>query len=1116
MTNRLLLIMKLAVFLTLMTVLQAAAGSMAQTVTLAAKNEPLPEVMEKIKKQTGYHFFLTGKQLAEIKVNTILRDAKLEDAMDALTHNLGLEWVIKDKVIILRSTLGRPVSIPPIKNLPVQQERVVTGKVTDEAGAGLEGVTVAAKGTAGAVITGSDGSYRMVIPNGANTLIFTMVGFEPAEKTVGSQEVIDIALQASVSDLDEVVVVGYGTLKKSDLTGAVGTVGGDELAEKAAVINVSEALQGTMPGLTVTRDGGSDASASSSIRIRGVTTIGDSNPLIIIDGVPAASIDRVNPNDIESISVLKDAASAAIYGSRGASGVIVVTTKRAKEGHLTMSYDNIFTFEQPTRLAKYMDAVGFMRLFNERTWNDNNNVDGTEYSTFSKDVIDNYYDRSAQDIDRFPNTDWHSLMLKNWASKNRHMISLSAGSKAIKSYVSLNVDDTEGLYLGKDYDRFTIRANNDITINKYFSADLNINGLYSKDTDPQSSQAGQAVIPGQILGAIYPAEWSDGRIAPGKGGENPYAVLKYAGDIQSKSSLVGGKFQLNFTPIKSLKFSAAYSAELYNVKIKNFRKKLTFTSLDDPINPQGLIMAATTTRLQESRNDRASTNLQFLANFTESFNNHDIQLMVGYEENTDENEYLGASRDEYTLNNFPYLNLGNTNFQFNNGSADQYANRSFFGRGVYSFAGKYLLQTNIRYDGSSRFHKDHRWGFFPSISAGWVVSEESFMQEVNDINFLKVRASWGRLGNERIGLYPYQSTIGFNEPILYQGTTVVGAQGAGVPNYTISNISWETTESYDIGIDFGLIGNKLNVTADYYKKKTIDMLLALQIPNFIGMTNPQQNTGKMHTNGWEILVSWRDQIADFRYGVSAHLSDSRSIMGDLGGTEFLGSQVKFEGSEFNEWYGYKSAGLYRTQEEVDNSATLYNNLKSGDVKYVDISGPDGVPDGKISAEYDRVLLGGSLPRYLYGGNLELGYKGFNLGLVFQGVGKQNSYINSDWVNPYYEFPALIDGTSWSYYNTDEQNQKAKFPRLTNTNGSNNYAVSDYWLFNGAYFRLKNISLSYTVPEVVVSRIKLNALRINLSASDLFSIDSFPEGWDPETTANYWINRAFTMGLSVKF
>jgi TonB-linked SusC/RagA family outer membrane protein len=1107
--------MKLICLFMFVALLQVSASSYSQTkkLTLVGKNLSLEEVFELIQNQSEFSFLYNLKQVDLSKeVDVDFKNEQVEKILNHVLKGSNITYTVDNRLIVIHKEKEFDLKF----GFAETQQKPVAGKVTDSGGQPLPGVTVVVKGTTQGTVTNADGNYSLTnIPDDA-TLVFSFVGMKTQEVVVGSQTSINITMEEETIGIEEVVAIGYGTMKKSDLTGSVSSVQGDEIAKKASSTMVSQALQGTTPGLMITRNGASAADASATIRIRGVTTIGDSNPLIIIDGIPASSLDRVNPNDIESISVLKDAASAAIYGSRAAAGVIVVTTKRAKDGQLNLTYDYNYTLEQPTRQASYTNAVDYMRLFNERTWNDN--PAGGEYPQFSKDFIENYPDLHAQDPDNYPDTDFHGLMLKKWAYKNRHTVSLSAGTKNIKSFVSFNVDDTEGLYMGKNYDRFTIRANNDITINQYFSADLNFNGLYSIDTEPQSSQSGKAVMPGQVLAAIYPAEWSDGRIAPGKGGENPYAVLKHAGSIETRSSLFGGKFQLNFTPFDNLTFSAAYSAELYNVKEKDFRKQVTYTRYEDPLTVAGFIFqrSGNTTRLEENRNDRLSRTLQFLVNYTKSIDQHNLKLMAGFEENSDFNESLGAFRDEYLLKNFPYLDLGNANYQFNNGSAWEYANRSFFGRVIYNFDNKYLIQSNVRYDGSSRFHKDYRWGLFPSVSAGWVVSEEPFMEDVNKMSFLKIRASWGSLGNERIGNYPYQATIGFNDLVLFQGTKVVAAQGAGVMDYKIPNISWETTESYDFGIDLGFIENKLMVTADYYKKTTKDMLLALEIPNFIGLSNPQQNTGNMYTNGWELSLAWNDQKGDFKYSINAHISDSKSIMGDLGGTEFLGSQVKFEGSEFNEWYGYKSDGLYQTQEEVDNSATLYSNIKPGDIKYVDISGPDGEPDGKISAEYDRVLLGGSLPRYLYGGNIDVGYKNIALSIIFQGVGKQNSRIEEDWVNPFNEFPSLIDGNSWSLYNTDKQNQKVRYPRLTSTNRPNNFTSSDFWLFNGAYFRLKNISLRYNVPQSLVSKLKLNSVRIIANSSDLFSIDNYPDGWDPETTSNYWINRAFTLGLSVKF
>lgn len=412
------------------------------------------------------------------------------------------------------------------------------------------------------------------------------------------------------------------------------------------------------------------------------------------------------------------------------------------------------------------------------------------------------------------------------------------------------------------------------------------------------------------------------------------------------------------------------------------------------------------------------------------------------------------------------------------------------------------------------------------------MSEESFMSHIKWLSFLKLRASWGTLGNERIGsYYPYQSTIGFGSSIMYQGDNVVSAPTASVSQYAIKDISWETTESYNIGLDVNLFKNKLTITGDYYRKETKDMLLELEIPNYIGLDNPSQNAGKMFTKGVEFEFKWNDKVGDLNYSISVNLSDSKTIMGDLGGTVFLGSKIKRQGSEYDEWYGYLSDGLFQTDEEVANSATLSKNVKPGDVKYLDLSGPKGIPDGIISSEYDRVLLGGSLPRYLYGGNIRLGYKNFDFSLVLQGVGKQKALLTSAMIEPlrmaYMDVPQLIVGNYWSKYNTKEQNLNVRYPRVSFTGKTNNYSFSDYWLFNGAYLRIKNITLGYNLPISQLKQRFVKNVRIYSSISDLFSIDKYPKGWDPESpssssstmsteSSNYWFTTSYVFGISVQF
>jgi hypothetical protein len=389
------------------------------------------------------------------------------------------------------------------------------------------------------------------------------------------------------------------------------------------------------------------------------------------------------------------------------------------------------------------------------------------------------------------------------------------------------------------------------------------------------------------------------------------------------------------------------------------------------------------------------------------------------------------------------------------------------------------------------------------------------------VSFLKLRASYGSLGNERIGNYPYQATISFANALFYQGSTVGSKQTAAQTKYVINDISWETTDSYNLAVDANFLQNRLRFTGEFYKKETRDMLLALQIPTYMGFDNPDQNTGKMHTTGWDVNIGWQDHAGELGYSVDFNLSDFKSVMGDLGGTEFLGDQIKIEGSEFNEWYGYRAGGIFQTADEVANSAKINNSAQPGDIKYLDVSGPDGKPDGIVNADYDKVLLGGSMPRYLFGGNVRLDYKNFDFGLTIQGVGKQNARITSPMVNSlegsYGNFPAIIDGKYYSHYNTAEQNLKAKYPRLTYSNPGQNLNLSDYWLFNGAYLRLKSLSLGYTVPKAIVNKMYLQGIRLYVSASDLFVLSNYPKGWDPERSGDsYPISSTYLFGISVHF
>lgn len=991
----------------------------------------------------------------------------------------------------------------------------VKGVVKDESGP-LPGVAVSIKNTQNrGVMTNENGVFIINNVSANDVLVFSMLGYVKQEVPVNNRKEIDVFLESSQKELDEVVVIGYGTVKKKDLTGAVSAIGGDKLAQRNTT-QVSEALQGAVSGVTVTR-ASSAPGTGATILIRGVTSIQESSPLVIVDGVPVSSINDVNPQDIDNISVLKDGASSSIYGSRAAAGVILITTKRGSKSGINVDYSTFTAIDRPTKMPDFVDAVRYMQMQNELAWNQTDNDPNNQFPTHPEALIEDYWQLNAQDPDRYPNTKWLDYILKDNALRHNHFLSVSAGDEKRKTKIGIGYDKSDGLFkYNLSYDRVTARINNDIKVNKYISASVDVFSNIGKNVNPAYSPSTQM----RYAAPIYAAEYLDGRIAEGKTGTNPYALLRYGGKIDKSQTQLGGRGVLDITPIDGLKISAIFSPEFNFSKSKNFSLAVPYTQYDDPTIISGFIQGANTTSLLESRGDNKKFTTQLIANYNKEIKKHSINTMLGYENFYSFYEDISASRDQYEMPYYGYLDAGPKNFLNNSGNAYEYAYRSYFGRLMYNYAGKYYVQGNLRYDGSSRFHKDNRWGMFPSVSAGWVITSEDFMKNVPVLSYLKIRGSWGQLGNERIGNYPYQSTLEFNTPVLYQGGVVKGVQGVSAYQYVIKDISWETTESKNLGIDAQFLKSRLGVSFELYKKTTKDMLLALQIPSYMGFSNPQQNAGKMHTKGWDLELSWNDKINDFRYSVSANLSDYRSVMGDLKGTEFLGEKVKFQGSEFNEWYGYRSLGIYQSAESATNSARTANTVTVGDIQYMDISGPDGVPDGKISPEFDRVLLGGSLPRYLFGSNINAAYKNFDLSVFIQGVAKQRVLLTEEMVRPlraqWYNIPEFVDGNYWSAYNTSEQNAAAKYPKLSDATGDNNYTMSDFWLFDGSYLRIKNISLGYTFGNVFGDKSIIRSARLYTNITDYFTFSKYPKGWDPEVSqTGYPITKSIVFGLSVK-
>jgi TonB-linked SusC/RagA family outer membrane protein len=1075
------------------------------TVTMNKQNVSLETVLNDIENQTGVLFVTNSNDVdLNVPVSLNVRNERLPKVLDKLFAGTGISYQEEGvNVILSKQTPDETTQSDFIK---------LTGTIKDENGSPIIGAGVTVEGTTTGAVTDENGNFTLEAKP-TDRLSVSCIGYVTKIVSLDGRSHIDIVLSEDKELLDEVVVIGYGSARKGDLTGPISSVKGESLTERSTQM-LSTAMQGQLSGVQVTRSSGGPGS-SATIRVRGVTTMSNNDPLVIIDGVPG-SLNDVIASDVETISVFKDAASASIYGSRAAAGVIVITTKRASKDKFNFDYSYEYAIDKPTTRPSNGDVIDWMNVQNEVKWNDGAS---SPYSQYSQETISSWMENNAKDPYHYPNTDWVDLILKNTASHQQHNLNVTGGTDKLRSKFSFTYQTGEGYYEHRSYDRYAGRINNDFNITPWLHASLDVHFSASESVSPSTVSP---IYGAYLVSPYYNAYWEDGRYADVKDGANYLAALKDGGTNNGKYYKFGGKLQLDVTPFKGLTLSAVFAPEFAFYKGKNFKKAVNvYYENGSSITTQ----FCKATSLTESRNDNNSRTYQFYANYKGDWGEHSLSAMAGYEGYTYKWENEGAWRNNYTLDSYPYLNIGPEDYQYNSGSAGHNAYESVFGRVIYSFKQRYIFQANIRGDGSSRFSSKYRWGAFPSISAGWVASSEPWFPSTWKIDFLKLRASIGTLGNERISSseFPYQALMTFGNSYMYDKSknSVVAVQNAAQVYYAFDDITWETTKTYGVGLDMNMFKSRLNFTGDIYYKKTSDMLLTLGFPSYVGYSAPTQNAGDMHTKGWEIEIGWNDRIGDFSYGASFNLSDYRSKMGYLGDKKTVnGNYLLEEDSYYNEWYMYKTDGLFITDEDlVDENGnaypTLTRNDKAGNIKYVDVN-----EDGIINAD-DKVKLGNSQPEYIYGGSLYAGWKSFDLSISFQGVGHRKVLFNSAWIQPLKEqwgaVPSLLLGNYWSQNNTEEQNRKAKYPRLTYTNTTNTYTGSDYWLFNGAYFRIKNITLGYTLPQNLTQKFFVKGLRFYFTITDLPAISNYPDGWDPEVgTWSEFISTSYIFGARINF
>ncbi|WP_052332386.1 SusC/RagA family TonB-linked outer membrane protein [Bacteroides neonati] len=969
----------------------------------------------------------------------------------------------------------------------VQQTRKITGTVTDEKGEAIIGANVMVKETTTGVITDLDGHFTLEVPKNS-TLQISYIGYTSQELKVMNQSTLNIVLIEDSKSLDEVVVVGYGTQRKGSVATSITSIKGETLRNRATP-TIGEALQGQVAGLTVV--GNSQPGKTPSIQLRGATSLNSGgSPLVLVDGVPS-DFNYLNMEDVESINVLKDAASAAIYGSRAANGVILVTTKRGQSGKANFRYTGSIGVHTPTALPKTCSSAVYARAINEAE----RNVNRAEI--YSSEDIALY--ESGADPNRYPNTDWLGLAIKN-SLTTRHGIEASGGSDKVKYLVSGGLDHQTGVFPQTSQNVFNVRSNTDIAISKKVNLSFDMRYQLRNLDELLNVEDTYGRLVGMEPNKV--AYYTDGSYGYNPGFFiNPLVDLYEAGNKKYDRHDASGIMKLDYEIIDGLKLTGIANVNYVfgntTSRSRELHYKDFFTQQEYKALQNGLT---------EKREYKAYYNLQALLNYKKTFGKHSVDGLIGYQQENEKSNWISAGRSGYPTDLLWVLNGGPKDNWNNDGNAEHWAIASVIGRLNYDYANKYILSASFRSDASSRFTKSNRWSTFPSVALAWRVSQEKFMEKTSSwLDDLKIRATWGQNGaSTGLGLYPSYTTIAMDGVVL-NNTYIQTAKLDKIGN---QELGWERTEMFNVGMDFKLLSNRLSITGEYYIKTTNEILIGLPVPLEYGFGKPNVNIGKMKNNGWEVVVGWNDEINGFRYGISANLSDNDNEVLDLAGTGPWKDGYTDEGLPFKSIYGYESLGLFQTDEEVKNAPFQNAKTGKGDIRYKDQNG-----DNKITAD-DRIVIGDPYAHFLYGVNLNASYKNFDISMLFQGVGKKDKIMNDDSVRPLKQSIYEHQLDYWSENNTD-----AKYPRILNKeDADHNYQVSDFWKINAGYLRMKNLQIGYSLPKKCLTNIGFSNVRAYLSADNLFTISNFVPGWDPEVSKalTYPFSRTFSFGLNVQF
>ncbi len=1098
-------------------------------VTVDIDSMPLTEALKKLEEQTGYSFFYSNVLPDKDAVVSVKANNKdIAAVMDQLLDGLAVSYKInEDKQIALYA------DEPEVVEQTKPTERTVSGVVYDSDGLPVIGAGVMVKGSLHGTVTDEDGRWTLELEDDNVTLEISSMGYQSQSVAVKGRSDFTVTLTSDTQYLDEVVVVGYGTQKKVNLTGSVSMVTSEDMASRP-VSNMSSGLQGLLPGVTVVNASGQPGESGTTIRVRGVGTIGNANPLILIDGIEG-DLSTINPEDIESVSVLKDAASASIYGARAANGVLLVTTKKmndnpgAAKDNAKVTFGAYAGIQTPTRLPQMCDAIEFMTLDNEARQNVGTAIGWLEDSF--KKVTDN------TDPNYFANTDWLDEVLNSYAPQQNYSLSLNGGIGSSGYMLSYRYFDQKGLTVGSSTgeQRHNVRFKMNTRLIDRLTLSSNISYTSRKVTSPINSltSGGGAIYNAMRIAPNAPVRYTDGTWAYGGGNTNPVAILNDGGRSNVSTEEFSLLEVLKLDILKGWDVTATYNLTSTNGYKDILKKTITFVNPED----KSVNVYASPNSLKNVDLKNVQQTFIIQSNFDITFGKHNVSGVAGMSQEWYEARMFEASRTNLSTEFEPTLNLGDPSTMSNNATYSSWALRSGFGRVSYNYDERYLLEANIRYDLSSRFHKSVRGGWFPSVSAGWRISEEHFMSFAKSIvDNLKIRGSWGMLGNQYVGSsdYPYMSVLeAFTSGLSLIGTSA--STGYAPSTLANPNLTWEHIKMVNAGVDVALLQNRLTMSFDWFNKDTEGILLKLNYPAQIGPKPSEQNAGKVNNRGWEFDLNWRDQRGEFYYGIGFNISDVKNKIVDLAGNapDLSGYQIRMVGYPIDAFYGYKAIGLM-TPEDFKISDTqnhnyslpkvpviLGNDYQPGDIKYEDISGPDGKPDGRITPEYDKVVLGSNIPRYTYTVRGDLGWKGIDFSFVIQGVGKCDGYLEGTARHAFQDMAAYPQKVHLERYNVvTNPDPNALYPRLTYNTGFNQNTFSTYWMENASYMRLKNVQIGYTFPEKWMKKARIENLRVYLSGDNLLTVSDFFYAYDPETPVSkggyYPQVKTVVLGLNITF